>query len=47
MKTELIDLKSDKVESEAKIVYQTERIKQLVHDNELKLRSVNDLEIKV
>lgn len=46
-KSELIDLRTEKVENEAKIAYQEERIKQLGLDNELKIRQVNDLEMKL
>ena len=46
-KAELIELRSEKVENEAKIVYANERIKQLIQENELKLRNLNDLEIKL
>ena len=42
----MIELRSEKVENESKITYQTERIKQLIQENELKLRQINDLEIK-
>jgi DNA repair protein SbcC/Rad50 len=46
-KTELISLRSDKVENESKILYQSERIKQLILETELKLRQANDLELKL
>jgi len=46
-KAELIELRSEKVENESKIAYQAERVKKLIQENELKLRQVNDLEVRL
>ena len=44
---ELIVLRSAKIEHEAKIGYQTERIKSLITENEQKNRQMSEMEIKL
>ena len=46
-KGELVQLRSDKVEHESKILYQGERIKQLIIETEVKMRHANDLELRL
>ncbi len=46
-KEELVKLRSDKVEHESKILYQSEKIKQLTLESEMKLRHANELESKL
>lgn len=43
----MITLRSEKVENESKILYQNERVKQLMLESELKFRKANDLELKL
>lgn len=46
-KSELIHLRSERVESESKILYQSERVKQLMLESERKFRQATDLEMKL
>jgi len=46
-KSELVHLRSDKVEATSKILYHEERIKQLLLECELKQRQSYDLEFKL
>ena len=43
----MISLRSEKVENESKILYQNERVKQLLLETELKFRQATDLEMKL
>lgn len=40
-------LRADKVENESKLLYQGERIKQLILETEVKFRQANELELKL
>ena len=46
-RSELTVLRSEKVENESKLLYQGERIKQLIVESDLKFRQANDLELKL
>lgn len=47
MDTEVIALRSAKIENESKIDYQTERIRSLVSENEIYIRNIHSLEQKL
>lgn len=47
MDTELVSLRSAKIENESKIDYQTERIRSLVSENECYIRNISNLEQKL
>ena len=47
MDTELISLRSAKIENESKIDYQTERIRSLVSETECYIRNISNLEQKL
>lgn len=40
-------LRAEKVENESKLLYQGERIKQLILETEVKFRQANELELKL
>lgn len=46
-KTELVALRSEKVEHESKILFLGERVKQLLQESDMKFRHANELELKL